>query len=81
MQLTSREYAEWWADPVTQHFLLGLQAKREETKENWARQAYVDENSSEKSARLNMYALASIDVLDQVIQLVEEARPQTEGEG
>lgn len=76
MTLTQAEYEDWWRDPVTQHFLMGLQAKREEVKENWARQAYVDPDSPARSAHLNLYALASIDVLGQVIELVEEARPQ-----
>lgn len=78
MQLTRREFEEWWHDPVTQHLLLTLQSKREETKENWARQAYFNKDSAEETSRLNLYALAGLEVLDQVISLVEEARPQLE---
>lgn len=78
MTLTDAELAEWFRDPVTQHFLVGLQTKREEAKEAWARQAYFDREDPAKSTYLNLYALASVDILDQVIQLVEETRPQNE---
>ena len=75
--ITRMELENWFRDPVTQHFLEGLRVKREEVKESWARQAYFDEQNPQRSDRLNLYALASIDVLGQVIELVEENRPQT----
>lgn len=74
--ITRNEMEEWFRDPVTQLFLQGLVTKREEVKESWAKQGYFDENNAERSSRLNLYALASIDVLGQVIELVEENRPQ-----
>lgn len=80
MTLTREEYEDWWRNPVTQNFLIGLHVKVSEVKDAWARQAYVDEDSAEKSARLNACALTSIDVLTQVIDLVDEARPQSRGE-
>lgn len=74
--ITQHEREEWFRDPVTQLFLEGLATKREEVKESWARQLYFDETDPRRSDRLNLYALASIDVLGQVIDLVEENRPQ-----
>lgn len=74
--ITRNEMEEWFRDPVTQLFLTGLHTKREEVKESWASQVYFDEHSRERTERLNLYALASIDVLGQVIDLVEESRPQ-----
>ena len=76
MQLTKHEKEEWFRDPVTQEFLESLHLKREETKERWALQSFVDFDSAERSSRLNLYALAGIDVLGQVIEMVEEHRPQ-----
>ena len=76
MQLSQHELEEWFRDPVTQRFLSDLILKREETKERWAQQAYIDFDSAERSSRLNLYALAGIDVLGQVIEMVEEYRPQ-----
>jgi hypothetical protein len=75
--ITRNEMEEWFRDPVTQRFLEGLALKREEVKESWAKQVYFDEADPRRSDRLNLYALASIDVLGQVIELVEENRPQT----
>jgi len=74
--LTQHDREEWWQHPVTREFLQKLRDEREETKERWATQAFFDPEDSEKSARLNAYALAGIDVLGQVIDLVEENRPQ-----
>lgn len=74
--ITQSELEEWYRDPCTQRFLEGLQTKREEVKESWAKQVYFDEADARRSDRLNLYALASIDVLGQVIDLVEENRPQ-----
>ena len=74
--ITQHEMEEWFRDPVTQQFLEGLRVKREEVKESWAKQVYFDETNPTRSDRLNLYALASIDVLGQVIDLVEENRPQ-----
>ena len=74
--LTQHDREEWWRHPMTQEFLRQIVSTREETKERWATQAFFDPEDSEKSARLNAYALAGIDVLGQVIDLVEENRPQ-----
>jgi hypothetical protein len=76
MQLTPSEWNAWWSDPCTQGFLLLLHSKMQETKDAWAQQAYVDTENESRSARLNLYALAGVDILGQVIDLVEEKRPQ-----
>jgi len=74
--LTQHDREEWWRHPMTQEFLRQLTATREETKERWATQGFFDPEDAEKTNRLNSYALAGIDVLGQVIDLVEENRPQ-----
>ena len=76
MSLTQHDREEWWRHPMTQEFVRELTAAREKTKENWACQSFCDLSDSEKSTRLNLYALAGIEILDQVIAMVEENRPQ-----
>lgn len=76
MQIQQTEREEWYRDPVTQEFLENLKASRESTKENWAQQQYHVTENAEYSARLNLYALAGIDTLQQIINLIEETRPQ-----
>lgn len=76
MQIKQAEREAWWQDPVTQEFLARLRDTREETKEKWAQQHFNDFDDAAKSARLNLYALAGIDILNQVIEMVEENRPQ-----
>lgn len=76
MQIQQTEREEWYRDPVTQEFLENLKASREATKENWANQMYHIAENAEYSARLNLYALAEIDMLQKVINMIEEARPQ-----
>ena len=76
MIMTQAEREEWFSSPMTQLFLGELRTKRFHTQERWAAQAFIDFDDAEKSARLNLYALAGIDILDQIIEMVEESRPQ-----
>lgn len=80
MQITSHEWEHWANDPCTKAFVQQLQDKIEETKHRWAKQAFVDMNDASNSDRANLYALAGVDILGQVIEMVEEMRPQPEGE-
>lgn len=72
--ITQSERENWFRDEVTQEFLRKLRSSREDTKENWATQKYVTSDPAE-TTRLNLYALAGIEILDQVIDLAEENRP------
>jgi hypothetical protein len=80
MQIQQTEREEWYCDPVTVEFLARLKAVREETKERWAQQHFHDVEDAVKSSRLNLYALAGMDAVGQVIEMIEEARPQAQGE-
>ena len=54
--------------------------KIDETKDRWANQAFVNTQDAVASEHANFYALAGIDVLGQVIEMVEDMRPTLEGE-
>jgi hypothetical protein len=74
MAITQAERAEWFKSPVTQDFLQKLRDDREFTKETWAKQGFLDREDSARSDRLNLYALAGIDILDQVLTMAEGYR-------
>lgn len=76
MSLTQHDREEWWRHPMTQEFVRNLVATREAAKESWALQGYFDPENMARSDRLNSYALAGVEILGQVIDLVEENRPQ-----
>lgn len=76
MQMTEAERREWFESPVTQLFLGELRTRRFQATQDWAAQSFFDAEDTEKSSRLNLYALAGVDILDQVITMVEEHRPQ-----
>ena len=76
MIMTQAEREEWFSSPMTQLFLGELRTKRFDTMNTWAAHGYIDYDDAEKSARLNLYALAGIDILDQIIEMVEDSRPQ-----
>lgn len=80
MQLQPSEWHAWYMEPATQAFVQMLKDKIDETKERWASQAFVNVEDPAKGERANFYALAGIDVLGQVIEMVEDMRPQLEGE-
>lgn len=74
--LTQHDREEWWRHPMTQEFVRKLTATREEAKESWATQAYFSRTDPSYSDRLNLYALAGVEIIGQVIEMVEENRPQ-----
>lgn len=74
--LTQHDREEWWRHPMTQEFVRQLTATREEAKETWAQQGFLNRTDPQQSERLNLYALAGIEMLDQIVNLVEENRPQ-----
>ena len=74
--LTQHDREEWWRHPMTQEFVRQLTATREKAKEDWACHCFIDRNSRENSDRHNLYALAGIEMLDKILDLVEENRPQ-----
>lgn len=74
--LTQHDREEWWRHPMTQEFVRQLTATREEAKETWASQGFLVRADPQQSERLNLYALAGIEMLDQIVNLVEENRPQ-----
>lgn len=74
--LTQHDREEWWRHPMTQEFVRQLTATREEAKETWAQQGFLIRDDQSRSDRLNLYALAGIEMLDQIVNLVEENRPQ-----
>ena len=78
MQITSHEWEHWANDPCTKAFVEKLQFDIETTKSRWAAQAFMNLDDAAKSDRANLYALAGIDILSQVIEMVEEMRPQPE---
>ncbi len=80
MQLQSSEWHAWYMEPATQQFVQMLREKVDETKDRWANQAFVNTQDAAASERANFYALAGIDVLVQVIEMVEDMRPTLEGE-
>jgi hypothetical protein len=80
MQLQQSEWHAWYMEPATQAFVQMLKDKVDETKDRWANQAFVNPDDAVASERANFYALAGIDVLGQVIEMVEDMRPILEGE-
>lgn len=80
MQLQPSEWHAWYMEPATQQFVQMLRDKITETKDRWANQAFVNVDDPVAGERANFYALAGIDVLGQVIEMVEDTRPQLEGE-
>lgn len=74
--LTQHDREEWWRHPMTQEFVRQLVSTREDAKETWASQGYLVRTDPQQSERLNLYALAGIEMLDQIVNLVEENRPQ-----
>ena len=80
MQLQQSEWHAWYMEPATQAFVQMLRDTINDTKERWAAQAFLNPEDPVKSERANFYALAGIDVLGQVIEMVEDMRPTLEGE-
>lgn len=69
------DWDQWARQPMTQAFQRKLQATVEETKEAWARTHFTGE-TQETTMRLNTVALAGVDVLRQVIDMVEDCKLQ-----
>lgn len=80
MQIQPSEWHAWTQEPCTKAFVLLLQASIQETQYRWSQQAYVDMDDASKSDRANLYALAGVDIMRQVIEMVQEKAPQLEGE-
>ena len=80
MQITSHEWEHWANNPCTKAFVERLRGDIETTKGQWAAQAFVNFGDAVASDRNNLYALAGIDILEQVIEMVDDMRPQPEGE-
>jgi hypothetical protein len=78
MIIQQHEWALWTNDPCTKEFVKELQLTLQDTQYKWSRQDFFDKDDANKSDRLNLYALASVDVLNQVINLIEERHSKGE---
>lgn len=76
MQLTSEEWGNWYSDPVTQAFVQSLRDSVVDSQNEWSHHGFTDFDDIRKSDRLNLYALAGIEMLRKIIDRVEECRPQ-----
>ena len=72
-RLTPSDWDGWARSAVTQAFAQSLQETIQETCENWSFEKYLGKDAAETQA-LNVQALASVSVLRQVVQMIEDAK-------
>lgn len=72
MQLTPHEWDTWAKDPCTKEFIIHLEETINDAQFDWSHQRFIDLDSIERSDRLNLYALAGIETIRNIIAKIDD---------
>lgn len=72
MQLTPHEWDAWAKDPCTKAFVLHLEETITEAQYDWSQHRFVDLDDARKSDRMNLYALAGVETIREIINKIVE---------